>query len=334
VARSSDVSGPGVRWSRAEPAAQSRLIAIVWLGAAGLLTAACDRGPAPTPALPAAASGPAALVAPAPLAPVASAGAATSTGGVAFTRQPPKVGDRFVEQMTIETQLQLSTRKGDGPPQKSDLATREAETREEQILALSGDAVTKVQVTYTERTEVMKEGGRESKTPSPLAGRTYVLQARDGKTSVLTPAGRPAPTAQARQVESSCPHLGRPEPILAGMPGRPLVPGEKVPELEGALRAELAGRAKDMPVSAAAVTFAGVEGDDGLFDVTLELSKEERPMKYTIALRGRLRVSRTASQLRGFALEGPMTIGTAAGEQRTKVEGQGTLKLASRRQPR
>jgi hypothetical protein len=300
---------------------------------------------------------------PAVLAPPAAtpASAASPAGGVIFTRRPPAAGDRYEEEWSMQMHLAMTMDRGQGQPQKTDLETEEAETRDEQILAVSGDAVTKVQVTYTARTEAMKEGGKESKTPSPLAGRTYLVvwepgglgptgssagghgnpsrgpmsvEARDGKTSVLTSPGRPAPIAQARQVQSSYANLGQPDPILAGMPRRPLVPGQKVPELERALRAELAGRAKDMPVSAAAVTFTGVAGRDGLFDVALELSKEEPPMKYAIALKGQLRVSTATSQLTGFTLEGPLTIGTAAGEQKTKVTGQGTLTLTSRRRPR
>jgi hypothetical protein len=254
-------------------------------------------------------------------------------GAVTFGKRGPVVGDHVEEQSTLEMKLTISGAGEGGTAESQQLDLRESETRHEEVLAAAGLAATRLKVTWVTRTEAQTENGKTTARPSPLAGKTLVVAAQSGKIAATTESGTPAPPAQARQVQTTYALLGQPDPVLARMPARPLRPGEKVPELEQAVREEIAAKAKDMPGGTATVTFKEARGEEGVFDVVLLLTKTDPPSRMTMRLAGELRLSRATGQIVAFSLAGPIEVTAAPGET-AKITGSGTLKLDTvRRRP-
>jgi hypothetical protein len=224
------------------------------------------------------------------------------------------------------THMAMGPAGADGGAGAQTMDLREEETRLEEVLATSGEAVTRLKVTYVARVEAMTEGGKERARPSPLVGKTFIVEAKDGRVAVLTEAGRPAPPPLARDVGAAYAFVGKPDPVLARMPTRPLVPGAPVPELADAIREEIAAKAKDMTIAGVAVTFTGVRGEEGVFAVTLELAKDEPPTRLAINLAGELRVTTATSAVAALTLRGPLRV-TAAPGSSAKITGSGTLSL-------
>jgi len=303
----------------------TRSLLVVSLLAALLGAAGCDHK---KPAPPAAGTGPVAPIVaktPAPSGPPAVTGA----GGTRFAKKAPAVGDRAESSVGMHMVLQMTIDPtGSGTPQKASMETSETETRREEVLAVAGEAVTKLKVTFVEKLAVMKENGKERKRPSPVTGKTYVIEAKDGKLTVLLDGDRPAPVAQARVVKEAYETLGKVDTLYAAVPTRPLKPGDLVPELSAAMKEEMRVKAKEMDVSSVKVVFKEVRGDVGVFEIELMLSKVEKPMKFEMKLKGQATMSLKTGQPVALKLEGPVSVGSTEGAGgKMKIEGTGTMQL-------
>ncbi|MBI5481576.1 MAG: hypothetical protein HY906_22155 [Deltaproteobacteria bacterium] len=253
--------------------------------------------------------------------------------GTVFAKRAPAVGDKSEDKvgmtMAMETSVDVD---GKGKPQKATMEKSESETRQEEVLAVKGEAATKVKVTFVEKTVTVKEEGKERKRPSPVAGKTYVVEAKDGKLVVLLDGDRPAPPMQAKVVKEAYETLGKVDPLYAGVPGRPLKPGDKVEELAKAMKEIMLTRAKEMEVSSVNVVFKGVKDGEGVFEVEVALAAVEKPMRFDMKLKGEARVSLTTGQPISTNLKGPMSVGSTEGEgARMKISGTGSVEMTMER---
>jgi len=249
--------------------------------------------------------------------------------GTVFTKKAPTVGSKREESADTHMTMDLTVDTGNGKPKSSAMEVKGVEKRLEEVLAVSGDAPTKLKVTFSEKTETMKEGDKERPKKSALAGKTYVVDATGAKLAVTDEKGKPAPSAEAKEVEKQYKTLGKPEPMLAAMPSTPLQPGDPVPALAKALEEEMTAKADGMVVSNTTVVFKEAKGDEGIFDVGFTLSKDEGPMSMKIDMKGPIKVSKATSSPTAMNLKGPLTVSAKSDPKgKMKMDGKGEMQMS------
>ena len=252
---------------------------------------------------------------------------------ITFLKKAPQVSTRQEERSASHMNLTINVDPtGTGKPQTSRVETTEAETKTEQILAVNGDAVTKLQVTFVEKVQTNKQGKDVVATNkrSPLSGRTFVLESKNGKLVATDLFGAPVPSADALLLEKSYKSLGKPDPVLAAMPARPLKSGDKVDELGKAIRERMNG-AGGMTVTNVVVSLREQKDDEGIFDVTMELTKADGPIKFVVDLKGDMHVRLDDSRTTSLNLAGPVGVGANEadkGKSKMQVDGTGSMELS------
>jgi hypothetical protein len=271
----------------------------------------------------------------APPAATASAAPAATGAGVTFTRKAPTVGTKREESGDMSMSMRIDVDPGNGKPQKTEMSMAESTKQSQELLAVSGDAPTKVKVTFTSIDAKMVEGGKENRRPTPLAGKTYVVEAKDGKIDVKDDKGKAVAAAETKEVSKHFKSLGKPDPVAAALPTTPLRPGEKVEALSRSLESYMQQDESGLKVSDVTVTFREKLGDDGVFDLTLKMGKEEGPMSMTMDLKGEMRISTTTGEPRKMELKGPITIGSTGGtggkgdpKSKMKMDGSGSMAMS------
>jgi hypothetical protein len=308
-------------------------LALAFGAALALLVTACGQGKEqPQPPIPAKVTPPAKVEVP-PTKADSQPAPVKAGDGTVFVKRAPAVGDKWEDKVGMTMSMETSVDPdGSGKVQKATMEKTETETRQEEVLGVQGEAVTKVKVTFVEKTATIKEEGKERKRPSPVAGKTYVVEAKDGKITVLLDGDRPAPAMQAKVVKDAYETLGKVDPLYAGVPRRPLKPGDKAEELAQAMKAFMLIRAKDMEVSNVAVVFAGTKDGEGTFDIEVTLAAVEKPMRFDMKLKGQARMSLTTGQPSATILKGPLSVGSTEGAgAKMKISGAGNVEMKMER---
>jgi hypothetical protein len=270
-----------------------------------------------------------------------SSSAPTLAVPMTFVGARPVVGRKQREAAALAMTIRIHVDPGNGHPTSSDVTTHESTTVTQEVLAVDADAgaSTKVKVTFDTVERSTTEGGvREPQPPSPVAGKTYVVLAKNGAIEVTTSSGSRAPKVESDEVAQHFRALGRPDPMIAALPTEPVSPGAPVGSLAKALADYVAAGADGtLKVGEVTVAFKGRSGDDGVFAVTVLLTKEEGAMAATIHLAGELRVSAATGEPTALSIEGPIAIGarTDAGADadaggasaKTKIDGAGTMSI-------
>jgi hypothetical protein len=256
--------------------------------------------------------------------------------GLTFGHLPVRVGDRFEEQSSNAYVMTMRIGSMGAATQVTSIENTERETKQVEVLALvKGDTVSKVRVTYKEKSASVGMAGSSAPTPTPLAGKTYVVENKDGKTTVLSDRGSvPLPTEVTAVVKDHR-RLGKPDAIATRMPERPLHVGEAVPELAQAVAEELGE--DSMKPTAVRVTLREKKGDAGVFDLVLTLGRDEGMMSFSVTLSGQMTLRTADAQMTSVDLAGPLVIAPTQaaanlqGPQPTSVEGDGHMELHVRR---
>ena len=258
---------------------------------------------------------------------VPAAPAASGSGAVvAFTLRAPAVGDETEEREQLEVHLALDV--GAGTKTKGvELTQKDAIVRKTKVLAVDGKAVTKVQVTYVERSESVSQNGKEKKGQSPVTGHTYVLTARDGKLEIADDKGAAVPAEEARFVLRSHRSLGKPDAVLAGLPASLRI-GDEVPTLVAALEQRMHGQGDDAPsLSDVKVKLASIEDGFGVFDLSFTMKSGGKGGSTTESrLKGTLRVRTSDALVGALVLEG--TIAILSTDKKGKTSGTGDMKMS------
>lgn len=215
----------------------------------------------------------------------------------------------------------------------------EATTKQEEVLGVQDKAVTKLKVTYVEKTKGETEDGKEKKgRKSPVAGKTYLLELKDGKLAVTDEKGKKVPKAEEDILKKDNSHFGKPDPFLAAMPNKALEIGKPVPELAIAIQEQMSARddsnEKDkLSVSDVEVKLASIEGAGadakGVFDVKMTLSSPKtgkNPFEMKIVMGGQMKVRAQDGWPTVFKANGPLELGDQGGKK--GISGTGTLQLS------
>lgn len=243
--------------------------------------------------------------------PDADAGAISAAAkGTSFTKIAPAVGTKRQESSDLRMTMAMTV---DG--RKDDTSVTESVRRTDEVLAVAGNVVTKVKTKF----ETV-----ESTQPSAIAKKTYVVEAKDGKLDVRDEQGKPSPPGEAREVEKHFKNLGKPDPMLAALPATALVPGQKVDAIAEALTEHVKEPGESMTVKDVVVTFREGRAEEGIFDVTMKLTKEEGPVSMVIDVKGETWVSTKTGATTKMTLAGPIRV---AGGNAVKVDGSGKMSM-------
>lgn len=252
--------------------------------------------------------------------------AAPPADPVTFTKKAPAVGDKREEEEKSDLQLQMTVTIPGAPPSTQDLTSHETKRKQVEALAVKGDAVTKVKVTYREVTRVT--GEHEGATP--ISGKTYVVDSAGGKITVNDTTGRHARPDEAREVEKDFKNLGQGDPLVASLPTTPLVPGTRLDSMATAFVEYLerdAAKKGSMKVSNAVVSFREKEGDEGIFDISFTLTMGESPVSMNADLRGTFRLRVSTAQPTKMEMKGPISF-VPGKEPDMNVVGSGVMTIS------
>jgi len=241
-----------------------------------------------------------------PRADASTAPAAAAT----FAKAAPVVGAKRTESSELSLTLAMTV---DG--KKSDTKVVEIVRHTDEILAVSGEAVSKVRVTFDEVSSTQQPA-------SAIKGKTYVVEAKDGRIDVRDANDKPAPPSEAREVEKQFKNLGKPDPMLGALPTGGVMPGQKVDSIAQAITEQLKDSGEAIAVKDVVVTFRETRGDEGVFVVLLTMTKNEGTMTMQVALKGEAGVSTKTGASTKLHLAGPVTIGGGA---TVKADGSGEM---------
>lgn len=115
----------------------------------------------------------------------------------------------------------------------------QVEERTEVILALQGDVVTKLRVTYDSDLRRLSTPKEAIKPASDVQGKSYVIRAGDPGPVVEDSSGGTPTKSEIERVKRDYPAFGRPQSLL---PATVLHVGDSVPAIADALRARLGTR--------------------------------------------------------------------------------------------
>jgi hypothetical protein len=255
----------------------------------------------------------------------ASATEAPDTG-VLLQRKPPQVGAKRIVEESGELTMQLKM-----GPRDMTLTEKESNRRTEEVLAVEGDQITKLKVTYEAHSKESSEGGRVRKTPDLLSGKTFVVEVVKGKVNVTTGEGKPVLGPAKKAVSDEFKDIGKPNPVEAALPSRPLKPGDELPELGAAFGEQLRSAMDDgrsgITVDPPKATFKRRDGELAVFDLSTVVRSTKGMMKgVLITLTGELAVRIADGHPARMSVDG--TLGLTPEEQ-AKSKGTtltGTLK--------
>jgi hypothetical protein len=247
---------------------------------------------------------------------------------VAVLRKAPTVGQKTERMSEAAISLTINAdAEGTGTPERTETSSGVLLKDTAETLAVSGDASTKVRVTFDKVDRRRKERRKQTTKSSAIAGRSYIIEAKNGRIEVSEESGELASASEAKEVEKHFQSLGRPDLLLAGVPPTPLKPGDRSEPLATALTEKLTEELEGMKVLDVGVIFKERSGEDGLFDVAMKLSKEEGAMRLAVDLTGPMRLSTTSGGVTlTVDLKGPITVSTkVAPMSKAKYGGAGSM---------
>ncbi len=250
--------------------------------------------------------------------------------GTKFTKKPLAVGQKRSSDSTQTVKMKVKA-----AGQEFNVEETEVQKKDEEILELAGDAITKLKVTYTEddKTSSGIGGGKAKTKATAINGKTYIIQSKDGKVTVHTDKEKPAPKNEEKLVLKDYGSFGKADPMMASMPDRALKDGEDLPELANALRDEtLSNQKSDNPkesltIDGAKVSFKGKDGDNGVFDVSMNLSGGDPQMKIAVPLTGKYSARLADGWPAALDLSGPVSLVLGEKDKAAGVTGEGTVSL-------
>ncbi len=247
--------------------------------------------------------------------------------GTKFTKKPFTVGQKRTSDMTSNVKLKVKA-----AGQELKIEETEVQKKDEEILELSGDTITKLKVTYTQDDKTASGiGGKPTTKKTPINGKTYILQSKDGKVSVLTDKEKPAPKSEEKAVLKDYSSFGKADPFTVAMPDRALKDGEDLPDLANAIKDELLSNQKSdnpketLAIDSAKVSFKGKSGDVGNFDVSMNVTGGDAQMKMAIPMTGTYSARLADAWPAGLDLSGPVSLVLGDKDKAAGVTGDGTF---------
>jgi hypothetical protein len=198
------------------------------------------------------------------------------------------------------------------------LQRQSTEKKQVEVLGLTGDVVTKAKITY-EVTDQQSMNGKTQAMPSPISGKTYLLEAAGDKITVTLDGGAAASPAEVEAVLDAEDRFGKPSKMEALIAGRTFKKGEAV-DFPADQIADALGEKKGMKVTKLTLTYSGVDGSDPVFDMTMGFTQEQPDMSMTVQATGKVTADLATGELLAMSVEGPV-------EMSGKATATGTIKM-------
>ncbi len=155
--------------------------------------------------------------------PVDSATKEANDVEIRFTKVPNSVGTMWDMQVEETVELKITV----PIAQTQSQTTQTSETLE--VLATEGPAVTRMKVAYNHQSSIItKFPAAPVENPTPVNGKTYVVEFRGGVVVILDDHRTAAPADEDQYVRAEWGLLGRPDPVFAALPDLPLKRGQSV----------------------------------------------------------------------------------------------------------
>jgi len=245
----------------------------------------------------------------APAAPADAAAAPVATGPTGarlkLPSQAPQTGAKITTADAMEMHMDIEAN-----GQKMAMTQSKVEKNTIEVLAATPEAMTKIRVVYGERSQQQTMNGQAKANPDPLAGHTYVVEAKDGKISA-TREGHPASADESAELEREWKSLGQQEKMAKLMASREFVVGERVALTGDEMKALMDDESDKSAVVDAAITLTGVEGAQATFSMEMTFQVKDGP-PLSIPLRGTVVVDAQKGWPLEFKMEGPIK-GSAQG---------------------
>jgi hypothetical protein len=228
-----------------------------------------------------------------------------STDPVELLRIPPKVGEVRVVVEAVESDGTMLA-----AGREVRLAKKAELKRTEEVLAVDGDVVTQLKVTFDTVADHRTVGTNEQDVASPYAGKTYVVSFVKGK-------GKAKPKLTA--TEDGKPFKGKPADLLVdefrddigvvgyagvALGGRTYTAGEAVTVPAQELLSILPEGRHDLKGEGLTVTFVERRGEIATFTIAGTLTRPEGKMTMTLDLKGTLEVDVPLGRPVKVAIEG------------------------------
>jgi hypothetical protein len=260
--------------------------------------------------------------------------------GYVFKKKLPVVGAKFVVTESETTSLTLNvTAPKAAKPLKVVTSKRENVEKIVENLAVVADAVTKVKVTYKQHSKVETEAGAEKTTTSPVAGKSYIVESKDGVVSVLSERGAAVSADEAKEVRDDFKSLGKPDKMQKAMPDGPIKVGDKVDSLAQGLRDVIAhdDDGSKTTVENSQITLASVNEKSGqktgVFSIQLDLVMEKGDLVIRMKMSGDAEIRMEDGLPVSMSLQSPLMVKSRDGAPGPKVSGAGLSTMATTKQP-
>ncbi|NUP06790.1 MAG: hypothetical protein HOW73_12110 [Polyangiaceae bacterium] len=160
---------------------------------------------------------------------------APAAGEVAITKHYPAAGDKTTRERTQKF-VMVTKEKGHADIEGT---STYIVNRSEECLAIEGKLCSKVKVTYTANERKSAIGGSNMDRSSPTAGKTYIVEAKNGATSVTREDGAALTPEERKDVEPHYRHFAEPKDALAALPDKVKV-GDSLDDFAKALAEQMA----------------------------------------------------------------------------------------------
>jgi len=233
---------------------------------------------------------------------------------VTFTKAPLKVGSVSTDNKNVNMNMKIVINVG-GKTQEMLIKSTETSEKKVKVLASSDTAVTKIEIEYIkeETRGTNPENGKEEIETSPVQGKTFIVEAKDGQIVVTNKDGKAVDAKMAEIVKAEAQNLGKPDKTADFIPG-PLKIGEVItpyPEVAAKMFGLDESAKEKMKLGLVSFTLTGtkdIAGETvGTFDVVTEMNMQEGPMNMKIALKGTLEMRTKDSMPLTLNLKGAIT---------------------------
>lgn len=239
--------------------------------------------------------------------------------GIKLPYTPKQVGDKVTEtdEQTMVAKVEVS------PTQIIDLNTTEQRVEVKEALAVDGDGITKLKISYPSITIKETVAGKAKDKPTPTVGKTYLVT-REGDTLKVTYEDGSAPSPEEiKVVQKGNRSVGRPDPMDRLLADHVWKVGEKFalsPEQLAELNKNMGG---DGEPSLAGMSFTLQTADDAVatMAMTMDLAVKNPEGEMTFTLAGTAKVDRKTGRQLEINATGPFTANV-----KVKMTGTMTMK--------
>ncbi|MFH2007495.1 MAG: hypothetical protein ABI333_12995 [bacterium] len=241
--------------------------------------------------------------------PAAKADAPAAGGEITFTKKMTPVGTKIakIEKMNMHFTLEAQGR-------QIKFTNASTEVKNEEILALKGNIVTKLKVHFKTMQTIAGQGDKSKTTNLPIEGKTYVLEAKDGEVIVTDDAGKPVDAKINKAVRKEFKTFGKPNKMFEAIPTTPIKVGARVESLEKALQASFkedlgGGKGEQWSLTNVTVALKEIQGKLALFAVTVTITMNKGPQfSMTMNMKGVVTVDTTTGMELASTIAGPLDV--------------------------